>query len=243
MLHIALCDDNSQFLSLLEETIRQECVKLLPKDIQCNLLPPFPNAEDVLTYIKDHPIDVLFLDINMPNMSGFDLAKILCKEHKDTMIVFMSANDNFVYDCFEFSPFAYLRKNGIAEGVPRVFARIAETISEPTQQIMLAAKEGNVFCLIKDILYIESKHNYFVVNCLYGKSYTCRGTLSHIEEAVAPFDFYRVHSAFLVNLEYVDRIVESSFVLIKGQRVPVAQRRMVDFRKTYTAYTRRSLGE
>ena len=243
MLHIALCDDNSQFLSLLEGHIRQECAKLIAKERKFHILPPFGNAEEVLTYIKDHPIDLLFLDINLPNMSGFDLAKILCQEHRDTLIVFMSANDHFVYDCFEFSPFAYLRKNCIAEEIPRVLARIAEKSSQPTKQIMLATKDGNLSFFVKDILYIESKHNYFVVNCLYGKSYTCRGTLSQVEEAVSQFNFYRVHSAFLVNLEYVDRIVENSFVLIKGQSVPVAQKRMVDFRKTYSAYTRKSLGE
>ena len=243
MVTMALCDDNAQFLALLEDNIKQECANLRLKNFECNLLPCFTNAEDVLAYMKNHPIDVLFLDINLPSMSGFDLANILCQEHRETLIVFMSSEDHFVYDCFEFSPFAYLRKNCMAQELPRILARIAEKSLEPTKQIMLATKEGNLSCFIKDILYIESKHNYFVVNCLYGKSYTCRGTLSYVEDAVAQFNFYRVHSAFLVNLEYVDRIVENSFVLIKGQSVPVAQKRMVDFRKTYTAYTRRSLGE
>lgn len=243
MLNIALCDDNSQFLNLLEGNIRHECARLVPEEIECVVGPSFGNADDVLSYMKLHRIDVLFLDINMPNMSGFDLAKILCQEHKDTIIVFMSAYDNFVYDCFEFSPFAYLRKNRMVEEIPSVLIRIVEKILEPTKQLMLATKEGNISFFVKDILYFESKHNYYVVNCTHGRSYECRGTLSQVEEAVSQFNFYRVHSAFLVNLEYVDRIVDNSFVLVKGQHLPVAQRRVVDFRKNYTAYTRRSLGE
>ena len=155
----------------------------------------------------------------------------------------MSAYDNFVYDCFEFSPFAYLRKNRMVEELPFVIVRIVEKILEPQKQLKLATKEGNLSFLVKDILYFESKHNYFLVNCTHGRSYECRGTLSQVEEAVSQFNFYRVHSAFLVNLEHVDRIVDNFFVLVKGQRVPVAQRRIGDFRKTYTTYTRRSLGE
>lgn len=243
MLNIALCDDNSQFLNLLEGNIRYACARLVPEELECIVGPSFGNAEDVLSYINVHPIDVLFLDINMPNMSGFDLARILCQEYKDTIIVFMSAYDNYVYDCFEFSPFAYLRKNCMAEEIPRVLLRIVEKVLEPTKQLTLATKEGNISFYVKDILYFESKHNYFVVNCTHGKSYECRGTLSQVEEVVSPFHFFRIHAAFVVNMEYVDRIVDNSFVLIKGQHLPVAQRRIVDFRREYTAYTRRSLGE
>ena len=243
MFNIALCDDNLQFLNLLEGNIRRECARLIPEELECSVGPSFGNAEDVLSYIKLNPIDVLFLDIDMPNMNGFDLAKILCKEYKDTIIVFMSAYDNFVYDSFEFSPFAYLRKNCMVEEIPRVLNRVVEKILEPTKQLMLFTKEGNMSFYIKDILYFESKHNYFVVNCTSRRSYECRGTLSQIEEAVSHFNFFRIHSAFLVNMEYVDRIVDNSYISIKGRQLPVAQRRIVEFRKVYTEYTRRSIGE
>lgn len=239
MFNIALCDDNTQFLKLLEGNIRKECARLIQGEVKCAVGPSFEKAEDVLSYIKVNPIDVLFLDIDMPNMNGFDLAKILCKEYKDTIIIFMSAYDNFVYDCFEFSPFAYLRKNCMSDEIPRVLNRVVEKILEPTKQLTLYTKEGKMSFYVKDILYFESKHNYFVVNCTNKRSYECRGTISQLEEMVGQFEFYRVHSAFLVNMEYVDRIVDNSYVSIKGIKVPVAQRRIVDFRKVYTEYTRR----
>ena len=175
----------------------------------------------------------------MPNMNGFELAKVLCKEYKDTIIVFMSAYDNFVYDSFEFSPFAYLRKSCMIEEIPRVLNRIIEKILEPTQQLVFFTKEGNMSFGVKDILYLESKHNYYIVHCTNRRSYECRGPLSQAEEMVGQFNFYRIHSAFLVNMEYVDRIIDNSYVLIKGRQLPVAQRRVVEFKKIYTEYTRR----
>ena len=161
MFNIALCDDNLQFLSLLEGNLRRECARLIPEELECFVGPSFGSAEDVLSYIKDNPIDVLFLDIDMPKMNGFELAKVLCKEYKDTIIVFMSAYDNFVYDSFEFSPFAYLRKNCMVEEIPRVLNRIVEKILEPTKQLTLYTKEGTLSFYVKDILYFESKHNYY----------------------------------------------------------------------------------
>ena len=58
-------------------------------------------------------------------------------------------------------------------------------LCDDNKQIMLASKEENLFCYVRNILYVKSKHNYFVVNCLYGKSYTCRGTLSYVEDMIA----------------------------------------------------------
>ena len=241
MFNIALCDDNLQFLSLLEGNVRYECARSVPEELECVVGPSFGNAEDVLSYIKDNPIDVLFLDIDMPKMNGFELAKVLCKEYKDTIIVFMSAYDNFVYDSFEFSPFAYLRKNCMVEEIPRVLNRIVEKILEPTKQLTFYTKEGNLSFCVKDILHFESKHNYYIVHCANRRSYECRGTLSEVEAMVGQYNFYRIHSAFLVNMEYVDRIVDNSYVSMKGRLLPVAQRRIVDFRKVYTEYTRRCL--
>lgn len=241
MFNIALCDDNTQFLNLLEGNIRRECARLIPEELECTVGPSFGNAEDVLSYIKDNPIDVLFLDIDMPKMNGFELARILCKEYKDTIIVFMSAYDNFVYDSFEFSPFAYLRKNFMVDEIPRVIDRIVEKILEPTRQLTLYTKEGNLSFYVKDILYFESKHNYYIVHCTNRRNYECRGTLSEVEELVGQYNFYRIHSAFLVNIEYVDRIIDNSYISIKGKQLPVAQRRIVDFRKAYTECTRRGL--
>ena len=241
MFNIALCDDNTQFLTLLESTIRQECARLIPEELGCVVGPSFGTAQEVLSYIKNYPIDVLFLDIDMPKITGFDLAKILCKEYKSTIIVFMSAYDNFVYDSFEFSPFAYLRKNCISDEIPRVLSRIVEKLTEPTKQLTLCTREGNMSFYLKDILYFESRHNDYTIHCTNKRNYECRGTLSQVEKSISHFSFFRIHSAFLVNMEYVDRVVKNSYILIKGQQIPIAQRRIIEFKKAYMEYTRRCL--
>lgn len=239
MFNIAMCDDNPAFLKLLEGDIRNICAKFIPDSVECYVGPSFLKAEDVLTYIKNNPIDVLFLDIDMPNMNGFDLANILCKDYKDTIIVFMSAYDNFVYDSFEFSPFAYLRKNRMSEEVPCVLTRIVEKISNPAKQLIFNTKEGNMAFYVKEILYFESKHNYFTIYCTNKRSYDCRGTLSQVENMMTQFNFFRIHAAFIVNMDYVSRIMGASDVLIKDKLLPVSKRRMPEFRKVYTEYTRR----
>ena len=243
MFRISMCDDSTEYLRILEKQLLEECVKRFPKEPKCAVGPSFVTAEEVLAYLKSASIDVLFLDIDMPQMNGFELAAVLCKEYKDTLIVFMSAYDNFVYDSFEFSPFAYMRKSHMETEIPRLIDRIVEKRLDSNQTVTLCTKDGDMTFRLKDILYIESRKNYFVVYCTGGRSYECRGTMAQVEEYVLPHHFFRTHSAILVNMEHVDRIVDNIDALIEGVRVPIAQRRIYEFRRAYSEYVRRRLGQ
>lgn len=242
MLNIVLCDDNSQFLCLLKKVVERECSKIVPKGEEYSVGPAFGRGKDVLTYIKDHPIDVLLLDIDMPDLSGFELAKVLCKEYQKTKIIFVSAYDNFVYSSFEYYPFGYLRKDHIAEELPTILNRIVEKMHESKRQIQLTTSMGVKQVDVNAVTYIESNRNYCSVNLIHGKQYICRGTLTSFETRVSDYDFFRIHSAYLINFEHVERMLDNGFVLVHNTSLPVAQRRMQDFKKAYMNYTRRFFG-
>ena len=110
---IAFCDDNSEFLLLLNEIVTKECQKTSHLNEEIELGYAFGSGKELIEYISENHVDVVLLDIDMPNMNGFEVAKLLCDEYKDIKIVFMSAYDNLVYSTFEFYPFAYLRKSHI----------------------------------------------------------------------------------------------------------------------------------
>ena len=240
MLHIALCDDNLQFLTYFEEMIKNELPTAFPTVTDNAKITLFSSGEELLSYMEDSVVDVFFLDIDMPKMSGFDLAKVLANRTAKPLIIFTSGYDNFVYSCFDFSPFAFIRKSCLEQELPRVLERIANSASDALRQVTLCTRASEYISLrIKDILYFESKQNYYTVRCTDGTEHECRGTLSQAEDFVSEYDFYRIHSAFLVNMEYVDRVVDHYFISMKGFEVPVAQKRMAEFRKKYAEYVRR----
>ena len=108
MLKIILCDDSSQFLSVLKYYVEKECSRVLPNDEDFEVGPAFGSGQTALEYIENNHVDVILLDIDMPDINGFDVAKVLCDRHKDIKIVFMSAYDSFVYNSFEFYPFSLI---------------------------------------------------------------------------------------------------------------------------------------
>lgn len=239
MFNIIFCDDNSQYLESLTVYVQKECSAIVPEGLDFSIGPAFRSGQEVLQYMGEHHVDVLLLDIDMPGMSGFDVARIVCKQYPHVKIVFMSAYDNFVYSSFEYYPFAYLRKSRLTEELPEVIKRIVEKMNESSRKIHLMTTQGIKAVDVNSILYVESKRNYCTVYLIQEKEYVCRSTLTAFEDELKDYDFFRTHSAFLVNLEHVDRILENGFVLIKSTTLPIAQKRVQDFKKAYMDYIRR----
>lgn len=143
MIRFIFCDDNIEFLGILKGFVERECVKLIPKNEDYMVGPAFSCGKDAIEYISNNHVDVLLLDIDMPTLNGFEIAKIICKDYKHIKIVFMSAYDNFVYSAFEFYPFAYLRKLHISNELPKVLKRIIEKMQEPERQLQLYTTYGS----------------------------------------------------------------------------------------------------
>ena len=242
MLNIVLCDDNRLFLLSLTDVVRNECEKIFPASEVINIGPSFENGSELIEHIKNNPVDVVLLDIDMPDMNGFEVAKYICDKHKDVKIVFTSAYDNFVYSSFEFHPFAYIRKSHIAEELPKVLSRISEKLSEYSKRLTLTTTSGIKTLEVNSIAYVESKRNYYSVYTTDGNEYVCRGTLTELEKQLKSPDFFRIHSAYLVNFEHIERMLEKGYLLVANASLPIAQKRGKEFKQAYMEYLRRSLG-
>lgn len=241
MYYIALCDDNVGFLNLLKDLVEKKFREIIsPKhDI---MFEKFNSGRSILEFANTHKISVLFLDVDMPEMTGFEVAKILGNENKEMLIIFMSAYDNFVYESFDYSPFMFVRKSSLVEDLRKIVVRINDRLFAPIKYLELHLLDDIVNVEIKKILYFECEKNYYSVNLIGGEKYIGRGTMKSIEEKVKELDFYRIHAGYVVNLEYVGRITGDGFLRVGGIQLPIAQKRINDFKKVYSEYTRRSAG-
>lgn len=242
MFNIVLCDDNKGFMSLFKSLVNNHFRMISDENFLYKIGACFGSGTDLLEYINNYDIDVLFLDIDMPELSGFDVAKVMSQNHSKTLIVFMSAYDNFVYESFDYLPFAYMRKEKIAEDLPKVTYRIKDKLLEQTRYVTLTTSNKIIKVNSKEILFFESKRNYYVAHLINGTEYSCRGTITQLEKEIKTLGFFRVHSAFLVNLEHADRVAGDGYISIGNSQIPVAQKRSKEFRETFLEYTRRHMG-
>lgn len=124
MLHIAICDDNPFLLELTEECLKECCANILPESLEYEILESFGSAEEVLEYLSHDPIDVLFSDIDMPGLNGYELAEKIRETNKEMVIVFVSGYDRPTRDTSGINLFGYIKRDRLDRDLPGVIKRL-----------------------------------------------------------------------------------------------------------------------
>lgn len=206
MIQIAICDDEQSNLELLNRYIKTGFGSHTDDfKIQC-----FCTGTDLLEANQCTPFDVLFLDIDMPEVSGFDVAKSFRNAFSDCFIIFVTSYSDLVYKSLDFQPFHFIRKQPVN--------MLEESISEVIEKLMLHMKQnekltledensGRVALYYRNIQYIKSEGHYlyyFLQN--RNVPIRIRGTLGTIEKEYEKFDIVRCHRSYLINLRFVQRM-------------------------------------
>jgi len=208
------------------------------------------NITEARNIIQSEELDVLFLDIEMSNGSGFDLLNAI--EKPDFELVFVTAYEQYALKAFRFSALDYLLKPIDPEELMDCLKRIRSRLKESTppseswktllQQIQqndfkklaLPDINGVTFLNVDEILHCSSDRNYTRIYCKDGKHHLISKTLKEVEESLNSFNFFRVHHSDLINLDYVSRFDrhEGCFaILSNGSKVAVSKRKRSAFLK------------
>lgn len=237
MITIAVCDDNIQFTKLLSDKIRDICAAKLPERYMCRTLTA-AEPSSLPEFIRKNSVNIIFLDIDMPEISGFQLAKKINTDFPDTLIIFVSSHENFVFSSFEYSPFRFLRKSKVNDELEDTLVKAVERYMSDKEIITIRTEGENIELRVKDILYIESDRNYYNV-CGQSFEYRCRGTISQIESEVKNFRFFRINSGCLVNMERIQRFERPNRIITDKKDLYISQRRVSAFKAEYMSFTRK----
>lgn len=156
MIKVAFCDDEAKILDDLSVKIKKEFKKL-----NCEIdLYTAENSINFLEYLKNNPVDILFLDIDMPIISGMDIAEVLLNSEINTLLVFITGQDALVYKSFKYHSFGFIRKTYFDEEISGVVKGLVQELQKNSDAFSF--KIGGSFNRIKlkDIIYFESESNY-----------------------------------------------------------------------------------
>ncbi len=191
------------------------------------------NAIDALQQIRDHHIDLLFLDIQMPQILGTDFIRSLPSPPK---VIFTTAYRKYAVDGFDLNAVDYLLKpisfdrflravNKVMDihsgSVPASQVINAKSNSAFQEYIMVRAERRNVKLEWKDIIYIESLKDYLKL-VLDSKSWVTKMPIQNIEKVLPPDIFIRVHRSFIVNITKVSGF-SNGLLAISGLQLPVSR--------------------
>lgn len=228
-MNIAICDDEPKML----EDIRRMIMEQLP-DVSIEL---YSNGEEFLGSQEADP-DVLLLDIDMPGLSGMDVAGRLSERGSETIIVFVTAHDELVYDSFKYHPFAFVRKGYLQKELPVVLRDCEEELSKKDKHYVFKTGSETVSLKIDEILYFESLANYLLIKTKTGE-YKTRATITNVENELKASDFLRIHKGFLVNLTHIKTYKPDELCLETGEVLPIGKSYSDEAKQAILKYMRR----
>jgi two-component system, LytTR family, response regulator len=217
-----IVDDEPNAVDLLEMFIQQ--------NTGWQLLAKCYDAMEALAFLKTHPTDLIFLDINMPQLSGIEMAALLPKE---TKIVFTTAYSEYAADSYTFQTIDYLLKPitlkrfyTAMQKIEAHFSLVSPDLkapSSPPSEEYFFIKSGRMLhkILLKDILYFEGEKEYARLVTATDKLLIYR-RLKDIEEQLSP-SFTRVHNSYIVNIAQLDTI-RDNHVFIAGKQIPISEK-------------------
>ena len=239
-----LVDDELSSLQNLQQKLIEFC-----PDIK--VVAAAQQPEEALLLIRQHKPDVIFLDIEMPRMSGFRMLDELGGNY-DFDIIFTTAYNHYAVEAIRISAFDYLTKPIAIKDLQNAVERLVkerqcvtkeridilrQSFSENKSQedkIALPTNEGLEFIVIKTIIHIESSSNYSKLFLSDGKTILVTKLLKDFEDMLLPYRFYRVHNCHLINLNYIKKYIRGEggqVILQNGDSIDVARRKKEEFLK------------
>lgn len=190
----------------------------------------FTNGIEAMQFLKAHKVDLMLLDIQMPDLTGIQLMKVL---HDPPLVIFTTAFDNYALKSYEFEAIDYLLKPVELERFLKAIEKAWKRIERSTAQVAAVPENNSVkesFIFIKteyriqrveksEILYIEGMKNYLRV-VTRSEKYMTLQNFKNIQSLLPEPQFMRVHKSFVIALDKIDSI-ERGRIKIGNRIIPI----------------------
>lgn len=237
MLRAILIDDEPECLRSLAYDLEQHCPGM-------EIVAQCDNGKEAIKAIHALDPDVLFLDIDMPFINGFDLLEMV--PDVDFEVIFTTAHDKYAIQAFRISAVDYLlkpidtdalklavekvrilrEKGNSSRQIGFLIQQLKDLENNNVRKIALPTFDGLEFIDMDDILYCQSDGAYSYVHFTDGSKLYISKTLRYLEDALCNFHFFRVHNSYIVNLNHVKKYSKTDgglLVLSNGEKVRVSR--------------------
>lgn len=230
---IFICDDDPVFAGLLESKV-EACLDSRDKKYEIQI---YTDGKELLAKLEEQTPQMVFLDIDMPEISGMDLADRIFRSGIPTNMIFVTNRDDLVFQAIHFQPFRFIRKAKLEEELEEAVHQLVVKLDREEKVLEIQTKDGKDVLSLKDVYYIESCRHYLLVYHKEGCSET-RGKISGFEKWMADYGFIRVHRSYLVNVRYIRNIRPTGVEMDQGEMLPISRDKIQEIKKQHMVYLR-----
>ena len=193
--------------------------------MNCEII-EFQNGMELMNFPKH--LEILILDIEMPEMGGIEVKNRLQRLKRDVIIIYVTSHDEMMREAFGLNVLGFVKKEYMQRDLPVMLISALEMV-------------GN-FVILRDdidsreIAYIHTEQVYCRLFLIDGTEKVLRASLKELESKLADVGFIRAHRSYLVNLQYVEGIDDSMVYMLK-QKIPISVRRRFKVQRAYETFS------
>lgn len=236
-MYIAICDDDYNFI----ETVERNVKNILKQNQRICNIETFISGKDLIERSKETFADAVLLDIDMPEISGFEVAEELQKIKSDAIIIFITSHEDKVYQSWEYQPFWFVRKNHLQDlsiVLKKLFAKI-DANHEKEKNIYMLNTEGKPALIdINTVSYIQAYKHYILINGENNERNQVRCKISDAEQQLYPLYFIRIQNSIIVNCRFISKVTSRSVVLNTGEEMSISRNRLEYVRNEFQRFIR-----
>ena len=243
MYKAVIVDDENRSVETLKSIIQQFC------STEVKVAGTANSVQEAYPLIMATTPDIVFLDVEMPHGSGFDLLEKFTKPTFE--VIFTTGFNHYAVTAIKFSALDYLLKpinieevrEAIAKAKQRIVGKhtqqnleyLINNIRHPrdkTNKIPISVVNGFQFVPVNTIIYCEADDDYTYIHLTENQKLTVSKNIKEFEEILANYDFFRIHHSFLVNKDFIKRYIKGeggTILTEQGSELPVSRRRKPEF--------------
>lgn len=232
VINALICDDDQKCVDQISEYLDHYCY-------DHSLSYSVKSFTDGMQAIHSEAVyNIAFLDIEIGNVSGLDIAKALKEKNKNIIIFFVTEYEKYIDDAMDLFALRFIKKPVTESRIYKGLDKGIDLINE--DEISFYLKDSNKIKNIKskDIIYVETGNHKTMVFTNSG-CYESAQLLDYWEKKLTNICFARPHKSFIVNMEYIDEYKRNEVKLKSGKIVPIAYKRQTEFRKIFWNYLKR----
>jgi two-component system LytT family response regulator len=244
MIQVIIVDDEKKAVSALEKMLSRYFPEI-------NIVATTQQPQEAIELIKRLEPDLVFMDVEMPLMTGFEVLEALGDIHFST--IFTTAYHEYAIKAIRYSALDYLLKPLSEDELRQAIQRYKEKVKSTAQQqqfnllfdniknisnsfskITVSTIDGMLFLYVNEIIYCESESSYTTFYMRSGEKIVSSKTMKEYEELLPPHLFFRIHHSYLVNMHEIKRYIKGeggTVILNNLVELPVSKRKKEEFLK------------
>lgn len=222
MMQIWICDDDARFCQEIQTFV----IQIMADCCTEAWVTAYTDGGKLQAALEKECPDILLLDIDMPRLGGYELAGYIQENGLDTILIFLSGQEQLVFQAFEYRPFRFVRKSGYRLELRLALDKALEQWRKKRDTRLAVQADGETWMLLRsEIRFVQMENRRLHFHMAHREGPRVRLTVKELEQRLQDERFIRINSGCVVNSAYVEGVSQSEITLTTGERLAISRPR------------------